>query len=173
MGRLKWSVIRMSSSLKLVTLALLSVNVSCLPGPDPGAYYFSKTVWTTDKDAPSHNLKIGDFDKSIGNKISLVGGENNNEGNVLLNGKPICDDSWDDKDAKVVCRMLGFSSNGAIAISRSQFGHVSPDFIMDDVQCNGAERNIYDCHHNDEHNCGPSEGAGVRCRVSPSDDDLK
>ena len=53
-------LIRMSSSL-LVTLALLSVNVSCLPGPDPGAYYFSKTVWTRDKDAPSHNLKIGEI----------------------------------------------------------------------------------------------------------------
>ena len=51
------SIIRMSSSLMLVTLALLSVNVSCLPGPDPGTYHFSKTVWT--KEAPSHDLKIG------------------------------------------------------------------------------------------------------------------
>ena len=57
----------MSSSLTLATLALVSVNVSCLPGPDPGAYYFSKTVWTRDKDAPLHNLKIGEI------KILMVG----------------------------------------------------------------------------------------------------
>ena len=49
----------MSASLKLVTLALLSVNVSCLPGPDPGTYHFSKTVWT--KEGPSHDLKIGEI----------------------------------------------------------------------------------------------------------------
>ena len=65
--------------------------------------------------------------------------------------------------------MLGFSSDGAIAITRSQFGLVSEDFIMDDVQCEGAETDINDCYHHDQHNCGPGEGAGVRCR----DDILK
>ena len=59
--RLKWSVTRMSSSLKLVSLALLSVNVSCLPGPDPGTYHFSKTVWTKEKEVPSYDLKQGDI----------------------------------------------------------------------------------------------------------------
>lgn len=36
--------------LELLTLPLLCVTVSCLPGPDPNAYYFSKTVWVNDTD---------------------------------------------------------------------------------------------------------------------------
>ena len=62
--------------------------------------------------------------------------------------------------------MLGFSSDGAFATTQSQFGFVSGDFIMDDVQCKGAETDINDCYHRDQHNCGKGEGAGVRCRVS-------
>jgi len=91
---------------------------------------------------------------------------------MFLNGKPICDDYWDDKDAKVVCRMLGFSTDGAIATTRSQFGRVSRDFIMDDVKCQGSETDINDCNHRDTHNCGRSEGAGVRCRMSAGDDNF-
>ena len=47
----------MSASLKVVTLALLSVDVSCLPGPD----HFSKTVWATEKEVSSYDLKKGEI----------------------------------------------------------------------------------------------------------------
>ena len=50
----------MSSSLKLVTLALLCVTVSCLLGPDPGSYPFSKTDWATEKEFPSYDLNKGE-----------------------------------------------------------------------------------------------------------------
>ena len=40
-------------------------------------------------------------------KVKLRGGENRKEGNVFVNGKPVCDDLWDEKDATVTCRMLG------------------------------------------------------------------
>ena len=69
--------------------------------------------------------------------------------------------------------MLGFSPDGAFATTQSQFGLNGDDFIMDDVQCKGAETNINDCYHSDKHNCGAGEGAGVRCRVSSFDDELK
>ena len=41
-------------------------------------------------------------------KIELRGGSHHTEGNVFVNGKPVCDDMWDEKDATVACRMLGF-----------------------------------------------------------------
>ena len=41
-------------------------------------------------------------------KIELRGGSRRTEGNVFVNGKPVCDDMWDKKDATVACRMLGF-----------------------------------------------------------------
>ena len=45
--------------------------------------------------------------KSKKPKIELRGGSSSKEGNVFLNGKPVCDDKWDKKDATVACRMLG------------------------------------------------------------------
>ena len=93
--------------------------------------------------------------------VSLVGGLNENEGNVLVNSRPICDDSWDDSDASVVCRSLGYDSG--IATSESAFGDVAENFIMDDVICNGDEGHIIQCPHSGSHNCDVYEGAGVRC----------
>ena len=41
-------------------------------------------------------------------EIELRGGSTSLEGNVYINGKPVCDDKWDLNDAKVACRMLGY-----------------------------------------------------------------
>ena len=41
--------------------------------------------------------------------LSLIGGENEFEGTVLLGGRPICDDHWSVPNARVVCRQLGLS----------------------------------------------------------------
>ena len=73
------------------------------------------------------------------------------------------DDHWDVADAQVACRTLGFSTEGSVATSNSQFGAVSDIFIMDDVHCTGTESHIGLCIHNPIDNCGASEGAGVIC----------
>ena len=44
-------------------------------------------------------------------KIELRGGSSPAEGNVFMNGKPVCDDMWDKNDATVACRMLGYVFN--------------------------------------------------------------
>ena len=41
---------------------------------------------------------------------ALIGGTKGSEGNVFIDGKPVCDDDWDLNDAKVACRQLGFSN---------------------------------------------------------------
>jgi len=93
---------------------------------------------------------------------SLSNGNNCYEGNVFVEGRSICDDSWDLDDANVVCRQLGF--RGALEGKyESYFGEVEDNFILDDVHCVGDEADIRDCPHSDSENCGTMEGAGVIC----------
>ena len=40
----------------------------------------------------------------------LIGGITDSEGNLFIDGKPVCDDYWDLNDAKVACRQLGFKN---------------------------------------------------------------
>jgi len=102
------------------------------------------------------------------NEVRLVGGRNSKEGNVLLNGRPICDDAWQHNDAKVVCRMLGHDPENSAARSFSHFGSVSTNFTMSYVGCRGTEMNIANCSSRFYRNCSASEGAGVICDYKPS-----
>ena len=57
---------------------------------------------------------------------------------IFHNGKygSVCDDSWDIKDANVVCRMLGMG-NATAAPKRAKYGQAVGDVWMDDVNCTG------------------------------------
>ena len=79
----------------------------------------------------------------------------------MIDNKHVCDDYWDDTDATVVCRMLGFSFGKAV--TSSHFGVASTDFMMDDVFCSGQETSLLDCPHSTSHNCQADEAAGVIC----------
>ena len=34
---------------------------------------------------------------------------------------------------------------------------------MNDVNCDGSEKSLFDCDYDKGENCGPTEGAGVVC----------
>jgi len=93
--------------------------------------------------------------------IELVGGSGPHEGNIMLYGRPVCDDIATPENAEVVCRQLGYL--GGYITTNSFFGRVSSDFIMDEVNCNGTEEYIWRCPHDTQENCGGSEGMGVVC----------
>ena len=74
------------------------------------------------------------------------GGDSPHIGNVLIGGRPICDDSWDFSEAHVVCKQLGYPE-ALRASKESEFGIVSSDFAMVDVRCTGFESQVHLCPH--------------------------
>ncbi|XP_072166776.1 scavenger receptor cysteine-rich domain-containing protein DMBT1-like [Diadema setosum] len=101
--------------------------------------------------------------------IRLVGGSSYYEGRVEIyyNGAwgTVCDDSWDDDDARVVCRQLGYSTSYARAVSGGTYGEGTGSILLDNVRCSGWESSLASCYSNGwyNHNCGHKEDAGVRC----------
>ena len=79
----------------------------------------------------------------------------------------VCDDSWDLRDAQVVCRQLGFP-DALHAPGSAHFGQGSGKILLDDVQCTGNERSIEECRHSGWgiENCVHSEDASVICSMS-------
>ena len=81
----------------------------------------------------------------------------------VLGWGTICDDSWDNRDATVACRMLGYDRG--TSVGNAHFGAGTGPIFMDDVRCTGQERSLWDCPRNgwEVENCGHGEDAGVRC----------
>ena len=78
----------------------------------------------------------------------------------------ICDDGWDDNDATVVCKELGFL-NGT-ATRQAKFGSGSGPVWLGQVGCLGNENNLSHCIHSGAGNvgiCSHSQDAGVECSI--------
>ncbi|CAG5126066.1 unnamed protein product, partial [Candidula unifasciata] len=79
----------------------------------------------------------------------------------------ICDDGWDNKEAIVVCRSLGFT-NGGIAVTDTRYGTGSYLFLMDDSACTGDESSLSECLSSQVSDCkrGTDTEAGVECNMN-------
>ena len=80
----------------------------------------------------------------------------------------VCDDGWDDTDAAVVCRQLGFGSTGT-ATRSDNFTPQAGKIWLSNVNCFGGESTIARCAHPGVGiigSCDHSKDAGVRCSGS-------
>jgi hypothetical protein len=74
----------------------------------------------------------------------------------------VCADRWDDADADVLCRQMGFPSGTASYLPRD---HVYNRVIFN-VRCTGNETNVQQCpvdHYDMFGNCNYVGDAGVNC----------
>ncbi|XP_028407316.1 deleted in malignant brain tumors 1 protein-like [Dendronephthya gigantea] len=82
----------------------------------------------------------------------------------------ICDDEWDLRDARVVCRQLGYS-DAIRSLQEDEVPSGSGQIWLDEVSCKGKEENISRCFHHGWgiHDCDHSEDAGVECSKTALD----
>ena len=76
----------------------------------------------------------------------------------------ICDNGWDDIDATVVCRELGYSHGNTTR--QTQFISGTSHIWLTQVGCSGSEIKLSHCTHNGAGlvgNCSTAQVAGVQC----------
>ncbi|XP_067884749.1 lysyl oxidase homolog 3B-like isoform X4 [Heterodontus francisci] len=102
--------------------------------------------------------------------VRLKAGARIGEGRVeILKGNEwgtICDDRWNVLSASVVCRELGFGS-AKEALTGARMGKGMGPIYLNEVQCNGFEKSIWDCAAKNisEDDCKHTEDAAVRCNI--------
>ena len=99
--------------------------------------------------------------------VRLSGGSSYNEGivEVYYNGRwgSVCNDGWDECDARIVCKQLGFKS-----AELAYFGkRPRADIILDNIICSSSNTVLASCGH---YGVGINVGcnsqyvvAGVKC----------
>ncbi|NWW98563.1 DMBT1 protein, partial [Caloenas nicobarica] len=112
-----------------------------------------------------------DLELGSSEALRLVNGPHRCAGRVeVFHGQQwgtICDDTWDLKDAAVVCRQLGCGTPVS-APGLSQFGQGSGPIWLDGVRCVGTEATLAECPVKPwgHHACNHVEDASVVCSGS-------
>uniref|UniRef100_A0A3B1J2P0 Neurotrypsin n=1 Tax=Astyanax mexicanus TaxID=7994 RepID=A0A3B1J2P0_ASTMX len=118
------------------------------------------------------NLTSGWFWVLLGVLVRLVSGESRKEGRVevFLNGEwgSVCDSGWNDVNAAVVCRQLGFTGVSK-ARPMGYFGAGKGPIHLANVRCTGKESSLGECpaKGSDSHVCKHGQDAGVVCDYVP------
>ncbi|XP_062856471.1 lysyl oxidase homolog 3A [Trichomycterus rosablanca] len=132
------------------------VAVSCVPGPQ-----FTRDHKHRGK---QHRSKL-----KLKSTVRLKGGAKVGEGRVeVLKGTEwgtVCDDRWNLNSASVVCRQLGFGT-AKEALTGAHIGQGMGPIYMNEVQCRGDEKSLWDCPHNNiTKKCKHMEDAAVKCNI--------
>ncbi|XP_054857800.1 scavenger receptor cysteine-rich domain-containing group B protein [Eublepharis macularius] len=138
-------------------------------GVEESEYHFQEDRFATTT-ATTTRPRDGSLGSQFTGFLRLVNGSHRCEGRVemfyLSQWGTVCDDAWDLKDVKVVCRQLGCGV--ALAASgEAQYGQGTGYIFLDNLKCKGDESSLLRCSHIrwNVHNCDHSEDAGALCNL--------
>eukprot|EP00731_Ephydatia_muelleri_P038897 Em0975g1a len=103
--------------------------------------------------------------------VRLVGGGSDLQGRLefCAGGEwtTICSNGWDEREASVVCRQLGHSGDGALAVGSARFGEGNGTISAQNLGCLGNEPALANCMKAAIAGvgCVHSQDAGVICQV--------
>eukprot|EP00731_Ephydatia_muelleri_P036913 Em0353g2a len=109
--------------------------------------------------------------------VKLVGGQTDGRVEVCLGGQwgTVCDDSWTDNSARVVCKQLGLPSDYAVTVASSsaKYGSIQGPIALSRVKCAGNESSLLNCQlvsiaAASRHYCTHSNDVGVNCQEHSS-----
>ncbi|XP_046579328.1 low-density lipoprotein receptor-related protein 2-like [Haliotis rubra] len=112
--------------------------------------------------------------------VRLVGGSTSYQGRVEVyafgSWGTVCDNTWDVKDAAVVCSMLGYSdfSSGGSIQRQAAFGEGTDPIRVQGLACLGSEVSITQCPVGGwgAGSCGHDQDAGVTCSSAQRPNDF-
>ena len=102
-------------------------------------------------------------------EVRLRGPYNSTDGfvEILYNDTwgTLCSEKFDIKDARVICRMLGYP-DALAAVTKGLFGQGNETIWLGDVCCHGSETSIFHCPRQEigSPDCGHSDDVGVVCQ---------
>ncbi|XP_025101967.1 deleted in malignant brain tumors 1 protein-like isoform X4 [Pomacea canaliculata] len=86
---------------------------------------------------------------------------------ILYRGEwsTVCHDGFGIQEARVACRMLGFSSSRATVVASGAYGAGAGRILLDDVKCHGTENSLAECRHMTYYSsdCSHRRDVGVIC----------
>jgi len=102
-------------------------------------------------------------------KVRLTNGDKTGDGQVevLIGGQwgLVCGDNFDNRDAHVVCKQLGFSEDATVNTNRNNPEDLP--FLIGNVRCSGVEDSIFDCPYDISSTCPSQQLADVTCGETP------
>ncbi|KAL4223327.1 hypothetical protein ACF0H5_016798 [Mactra antiquata] len=114
-----------------------------------------------------HKTVAGVWCSAIPVSARLVNGSTPHDGRLEMSldsstWGTVCTNGYSIREARVICRMLGFPSSNAKIINPTQ---VKGSIILNDVRCRGDEVHILDCQHDaiQINNCKHNMNIGVSC----------
>ncbi|XP_069478469.1 CD5 antigen-like isoform X1 [Ambystoma mexicanum] len=150
--------------LAVANTPIAMTNVQCT-GHEPSLL---KCEYSTDVNSNCNTTSTADVHCSGPDIVQLVNGPSHCSGRVEVryNGVwgAVCDDSWDQVDASIVCRQLGCALVQSYTYN-SSFGTSSWPVLMSNVQCTADDFALWECAQRgwEHHNCPTGRDAGVTC----------